>query len=140
MKNQILGSQGEQAAADFLQQQGYKICARNFRVPVGEIDIIARQGEVLAFVEVKTRHGNRFGTPAQVLAFVEVKTRHGNRYGTPAQAVNFHKQKKIIQTAQWFLRQKHLEDKCFCRFDVVEVYALPEGKWQVHHLPGAFEC
>ncbi|MBQ5420399.1 MAG: YraN family protein, partial [Selenomonas sp.] len=55
MKNQILGSQGEQAAADFLQQQGYKICARNFRVPVGEIDIIARQGEVLAFVEVKTR-------------------------------------------------------------------------------------
>ena len=52
MKNQILGSQGEQAAADFLQQQGYKICARNFRVPVGEIDIIARQGGVLAFVEV----------------------------------------------------------------------------------------
>ena len=121
MKNQILGSQGEQAAADFLQQQGYVICARNFRVPVGEIDIIARQGEVLAFVEVKTRHGSR--------------------YGTPAQAVNFYKQKKIIQTAQWFLRQKHLsEDKCFCRFDVVEVYALPKGKWQVHHLPGAFEC
>jgi len=82
MKNQILGSQGEQAAADFLQQQGYRICARNFRVPVGEIDIIARQGEVLAFVEVKTRHSNR--------------------YGTPAQAVNFRKQKKIIQTAQWF--------------------------------------
>ena len=90
-------------------------------MPVGEIDIIARKGDVLAFVEVKTRHGNR--------------------YGTPAQAVNFHKQKKIIQTAQWFLRQKRLsEDKCFCRFDVVEVYALPEGKWQVHHLPGAFEC
>ena len=120
MKNQILGSQGEQAAADFLQQQGYKICARNFRVPVGEIDIIARQGEVLAFVEVKTRHSNR--------------------YGTPAQAVNIHKQKKIIQTAQWFLRQKHLEDKCFCRFDVIEVYARAEGKWQVRHLPGAFEC
>ena len=121
MRNQILGRQGEQVAVDFLQRQGYGICARNFRAPVGEIDIIARKGDVLAFVEVKTRHGNR--------------------YGTPAQAVNFHKQKKIIQTAQWFLRQKRLsEDKCFCRFDVVEVYALPEGKWQVHHLPGAFEC
>ena len=119
MKNQILGRQGEQAAADFLQQQGYVICARNFRVPVGEIDIIVRKGDVLAFVEVKTRHGNR--------------------YGTPAQAVNFRKQKKIIQTAHWFLRQKHLEDKCFCRFDVIEVYALPEGKWRIHHLAGAFE-
>lgn len=120
MMNQVLGRQGEQIAADFLQEQGYVICARNFRAPVGEIDIIARRGEVLAFVEVKTRRGNR--------------------YGTPAQAVNFHKQKKIIQTASWFLRQKHLEDKCFCRFDVVEVYALPQGQWQVHHLPGAFEC
>ena len=119
MKNQILGSQGEQAAADFLHQQGYKICARNFRVPVGEIDIIARQGEVLAFVEVKTRHGSR--------------------YGTPAQAVNYHKQQKIIQTAKWYLRQNHLEDRCFCRFDVLEVYALPGNKWHVRHLPGAFE-
>lgn len=120
MKNQILGRQGENVAADYLCRHGYEICARNFRVPVGEIDIIARQGEVLAFVEVKTRHGNR--------------------YGTPAQAVNFYKQKKIIQIAHWFLRQKHLEDKCFCRFDVVEVYALPQGQWQVRHLPGAFEC
>jgi len=120
MKNQILGRQGEQVAADFLQEQGYVICDRNYRVPVGEIDLVVRKGEVLAFVEVKTRHGIR--------------------YGTPAQAVNFYKQQKIIQTAHWFLRQKHLEDKCFCRFDVVEVYALPGGKWQVHHLPGAFEC
>ena len=119
MKNQILGRQGEQVAADFLVRHGYEICARNFRVPVGEIDIIARQGEVLAFVEVKTRRGIR--------------------YGTPAQAVNFHKQKKIVQTARWFLRQKHLEDRCFCRFDVIEVYALPERKWRVHHLAGAFE-
>ena len=120
MKNQILGRQGEQVAAAFLQQHGYTICARNFRVAVGEIDIIARKGDVLAFMEVKTRHGNR--------------------YGTPAQAVDFRKQQKIIQTARWYLRQKHLsEDKCFCRFDVLEVYARPGGEWQVHHLPGAFE-
>lgn len=119
MKNQILGSQGEQAAADFLQRQGYVICARNFRAAVGEIDIIAKMGDVLAFVEVKTRRGSK--------------------YGTPAQAVNFHKQKKIIQTAKWYLRQEHLEDRCFCRFDVLEVYAVPGQKWQVRHLPGAFE-
>lgn len=119
MKNQILGRQGEQVAAEFLKQKGYAICARNFRVSLGEIDIIAKADDVLAFVEVKTRRGCR--------------------YGTPAQAVNYYKQRKIIQTAKCFLRQHHLEDECRCRFDVLEVYALPGNKWQVHHLPGAFE-
>ena len=119
MNNKILGSQGEQAAADYLSRHGYEICVRNFRVPVGEIDIVASCGEVLAFVEVKTRSGLRFGTPAQ--------------------AVTYAKQKKIIQTARWFLRQRHLEDKCLCRFDVVEVYAREAGGWKIHHIPGAFE-
>lgn len=119
MNNKILGSQGEQAAADYLVHQGYRIFARNFRVPVGEIDIVAAKQELVVFVEVKTRRGLRCGTPAQ--------------------SVTYHKQQKIIQTARWFLRQRHLEDRCLCRFDVVEVYALPEGKWQINHIPGAFE-
>lgn len=119
MNNKVLGCQGEQAAADYLSQHGYRICARNFRVPVGEIDIIASCGELLAFVEVKTRSGLRFGTPAQ--------------------AVTYYKQKKIIQTARWFLRQRHLEDRCLCRFDVIEVYVQPDGTYEVRHIPGAFE-
>lgn len=119
MNNKVLGGQGEQAAADYLQQHGYRICVRNFRVPVGEIDIIASRQDTLVFVEVKTRRSVR--------------------YGTPAQAVNYVKQQKIVQTARWFLRQRHLEDRCCCRFNVIEVYAQPQGGWTIHHLPGAFE-
>jgi putative endonuclease len=119
MNNKVLGSQGEQAAADYLVRQGYRICARNFRVPVGEIDIVAAKDELVVFVEVKTRRGLGCGTPAQ--------------------AVTYYKQQKIIQTACWFLRQRHLEDRCLCRFDVVEVYAREAGGWKIHHIPGAFE-
>lgn len=119
MNNKVLGNQGEQAAADYLQQHGYRICARNFRVPVGEIDIIAEYQDTLVFVEVKTRRSLRFGSGAQ--------------------AVSYHKQQKIIQTARWFLRQRHLEERCCCRFDVIEVYTGPQGSWDIHHLPGAFE-
>ena len=119
MNNKVLGSQGEQAAADYLQQHGYQICARNFRVSIGEIDIVATCQDTLVFVEVKTRRSTRFGTAAQ--------------------AVTYHKQQKIIQTARWFLRQRHLEDRCRCRFDVIEVYVRPQGGWDIRHLPGAFE-
>lgn len=119
MNNKILGNQGEQAAADYLVQHGYCIRMRNFRVPAGEIDIIASQPGLIVFVEVKTRRCLRCGTPAQ--------------------AVTYCKQQKIIQTARWYLRQGHLEEKCLCRFDVIEVYAQPEGDWEIRHIPGAFE-
>lgn len=119
MDNKVLGNKGEQAAATYLTQHGYRICARNFRVPVGEIDIIAERDDVLAFVEVKTRRGLRCGFPAQ--------------------AVTYYKQQKIIQTARWYLRQRHLEDRCLCRFDVIEVYVHRGDKWEIRHIPGAFE-
>lgn len=119
MNHKILGDQGEQAAAEYLMQHGYRICERNYRTAVGEIDIVASFQDTFVFVEVKTRRGMRCGTPAQ--------------------SVTFHKQQKIIQTARWFLRQRHLEDRCLCRFDVIEVYACSDGRWRIHHLPGAFE-
>ena len=65
MNNKVLGSQGEQAAADYLTRQGYRICARNFRVPAGEIDIVAAKQELVVFVEVKTRRGLGCGTPGE---------------------------------------------------------------------------
>ena len=108
-----LGRQGEEAAAVFLKEAGYEILARNFRTPRGEIDIVA-------------------GT-----AFIEVKTRRTRRFGRPAAAVDYRKQQKIIQSARWFLRQRHL-DGCLCRFDVIEVCVAGE-RWEIHHLPGAFE-
>lgn len=59
------------------------------------------------------------------------------RFGRPAAAVDYRKQQKIIQSARWFLRQRHL-DGCLCRFDVIEVCVAGE-RWEIHHLPGAFE-
>jgi putative endonuclease len=61
--NQRVGRWGEQAAAAFLLQRGYVITAQNFRTPYGEIDLIARQGELTIFIEVKTRTSNTMGLP-----------------------------------------------------------------------------
>jgi putative endonuclease len=60
---QRVGHWGEQAAAEYLEKQGYQILARNFRTEHGEIDIIARQENLVVFVEVKARSTNRFGYP-----------------------------------------------------------------------------
>lgn len=119
MNNRALGTQGEARAAAYLTAHGYAICACNFRVRSGEIDIIADD------------HGT--------LVFVEVKTRRGTQYGTPAQAVDFRKRNKIVQTAYWYLRQRQIDHRP-CRFDVIEVYAVPSGDWQVRHIKGAFEA
>lgn len=60
---QRVGRWGEQAAAEYLEKQGYQILARNFRTAHGEVDLIARQENVLVFVEVKARSSNRYGSP-----------------------------------------------------------------------------
>lgn len=118
MDTKRLGDLGEQAAADYLLSRGYKISARKFRVPVGEIDLIAEK--------------------ASVVVFVEVKTRRTVRCGTPAQSVDYRKQQKIIRTACWYIRQRHLDER-LCRFDVIEVYCTPGGSFSVRHIENAFE-
>ena len=118
MSNQVLGAQGENCAASYLRAHGCMILERNYRTQTGEIDIIADD------------HGT--------LVFVEVKTRTGTAYGTPAQAVNFRKRNKIIQTAYRYLGQKQIDNRP-CRFDVIEVYAVSGSDWPVRHIKGAFE-
>lgn len=113
-----LGMQGEALAAKYLSSHGYRICEQNYHVRIGELDIVAMKQDVVVFVEVKTR-----------------KSLH---CGFPAESVNYYKQQKIIKTAQFFLRQRHLEG-CPCRFDVIEVYVRPERTWEVRHIQGAFE-
>jgi len=63
--NQRIGKWGEETAAEYLTQRNYEILARNVRTPYGEIDIIARQGDVTIFVEVKTRTSNKMGLPEE---------------------------------------------------------------------------
>ena len=90
---------------------------------------IGRQGEEAAAVFLE-----RAGYDILARNF---HTRRTQRFGRPAAAVDYRKQQKIIQSARWFLRQRHLEG-CLCRFDVIEVYRAGE-RWQIEHLPGAFE-
>ncbi|HQX16804.1 MAG TPA: YraN family protein [Anaerolineales bacterium] len=63
--NQRIGKWGEDVAAEYLVERGCKIVARNTRTPYGEIDIIAKQGNVIIFVEVKTRTSNKMGLPEE---------------------------------------------------------------------------
>jgi len=63
------GQDGEKQAAEFLKRQGYKILDLNFRTKYGEIDIVARDGDVLVFVEVKTRSSQQFGLPEEAVGY-----------------------------------------------------------------------
>lgn len=107
------GQEQENRAAVYLTERGYKILERNYRCRMGEIDLIAfHQG---------------------YLVFVEVKYRRGNRAGRPEEAVDFRKQKKISQTATWYLKEKGLSLDTPCRFDVVAI--TPE---EIRVFPDAF--
>ena len=63
--NQRIGKWGEETAAEYLTQRGYEIVARNIRTPYGEIDVIAKQNDIIIFVEVKTRTSNKMGLPEE---------------------------------------------------------------------------
>jgi putative endonuclease len=104
-----LGRAGESIAADYLRRRGYTILEMNYRRPVGEMDIVARDGEWLAFVEVRTRRGRAFGTPEESI--------------TPA------KQQKLIELAQTYLQEHELSDVPW-RIDVVAVEMDRQGKLQ----------
>ena len=115
---QDLGRSGEKRAADYLKKQGYVLVETNYNTPFGEIDIIARDKDVLCFIEVKTRTETRKALPRQ--------------------AVNRDKQRKIIQTASFFLKEKNLIDQR-ARFDVMEM-VCSQGKWQIQMIPNAFQA
>jgi putative endonuclease len=102
-----LGDAGEDLAAAALKQQGYKILERNFVAPLGEIDLIARQGKTYIFIEVKTRKGERFGTPQE--------------------AVNPAKQARLRRLADYYLKQKRLGEDVLIRFDVVAIIVDEAG-------------
>lgn len=95
-----VGALYEQLAGQYLEQQGYKILQYNYRCPIGEIDIIAREEEYLVFCEVKYR-----------------KTA---KQGMPQEAVTIKKQKTISKCAQYYL-MKHPFGMTSVRFDVVAI-------------------
>ncbi len=100
-----LGESGEEHACRELRRRGYAILARRYRTRHGEIDIIARDGEVLVFVEVKTRSTEAFGSPLE--------------------AVTLAKQRKVIRMAADYVGRSRLT-RLACRFDVVGVLLTEE--------------
>lgn len=115
---QSLGQNGEKIAADFLQGRGYTILVRNYRRRTGEIDIIAREGEMLVFIEVKTRSGKA--------------------YGSPAAAITPRKQRQISRTAQYYLAEQDLFDTP-ARFDVVTVVIGNDQQLEIELIAEAFD-
>jgi putative endonuclease len=114
---QSLGKHGEDVAARFLTQLGYSIIERNFRIRYGEIDIIARDGETLVFVEVKTRCGRQ--------------------YGLPEEAVTARKLREIVKTSEFYCL-KHPEHQGLQRIDVIAIEEGPSGQIdRIEHIKNA---
>ena len=111
--NKIKGKKGERRAARYLKRHGYKIICRNFKCPFGEVDIIARKGEVLAFTEVKLRLSDI--------------------YGAPSEAVNAARMRRYINSARFYFAGR--EPDCVVRFDIIEV--TEDG---INHIENAFEA
>ena len=115
---QQLGQRGERLAKQFLVSQGYVIEEANVRFPVGEIDLIARDG--------------------QVLCFVEVRSAASEEWGGPLGSVGPRKQRRLIRAAQWYAqRLQRLPPEM--RFDVVAIDWLPEGAPRIELIRGAFD-
>ena len=113
-----LGKKGENLATDYLKQQGLSIVEQNYRQKTGEIDIIARDGNCLVFVEVKTRNSVQ--------------------YGMPYEAVTARKQMQISKTALDYLTRNKLADQA-ARFDVISIIMKKDGKAEIEHLPNCFD-
>jgi putative endonuclease len=112
-----LGKRGEDLACVELTRRGYAILARRYRTRFGEIDIVARDGSVLVFVEVKTR-----GSP---------------RCGRAAEAVTSWKQRRLAAVALDYLARANRLD-ARCRFDVVAIDGIGTDRTEVRVIADAF--
>ena len=118
----LLGQEGEQLAAAYLLNKGYRIIERNYRFHRNEIDIIALHGRTLCFVEVKTRLSSAKGHPAE--------------------AVTLPKQHEILKAARAYLAL-YGDGECDCRFDVVAIQVQRMEKqrisaFTIDHFTDAF--
>ena len=115
--SRLLGDAGEREAARSLRRHGMKVLCRGYRTDHGEIDLVALDGDVVVFVEVKAR-----------------------RHGEPAEAVTPEKQRRLTLAALHFLKKHRLLDQP-CRFDVVAI-VWPEDRSppRIEHIRDAFEA
>ncbi|HPZ07456.1 MAG TPA: YraN family protein [Candidatus Eremiobacteraeota bacterium] len=113
-----LGHIGEKEALKLLLNKGYKLIEKNFRCPLGEVDLIMKEGDELVFIEVRSRTCRAFGE-----AF---------------ETVNLKKQNKLYKLGEYYLQFNGLED-VLCRFDVVSLLLTPGGEIKEgEHIENAF--
>ena len=110
------GLWGENLAAEYLTQKGLTIVHRNWRYKRAEIDLIATEGRILVFAEVKVRDSISFGRPEEM--------------------VNHRKQRLIIDAAMAYMRSIHHEWEI--RFDIVAITGSPERDHEILHIRDAF--
>ena len=115
MDRRQTGTLAENSAAAFLESQGFTIVARNFQRRVGEIDVVARAGDLLVVAEVRTRASDQFGGAAA--------------------SISFRKQRRVAATTSLFLQGRPELRHCRVRFDVI---ILRDG--QVEWLKHAFDA
>lgn len=109
-----VGAAAEHEAEAYLVRKGAEILDRNVRLGHGEIDLVAKMGDVILFVEVKARSSDRFGTPAE--------------------AVHREKRRRILSAANCYIGMHGLTDSPI-RFDIIE---RTDGK--IRHIEGAFDA
>ena len=114
----LFGQEGESAAEQYLRHKGYRVVARNLRSSVGELDLVVEDGQVLVFVEVKSRRTGAFGGAIH--------------------AIHRRKQAKLIQLAAQYLARHHMKDR-LCRFDVVLLQGSDTIATRIEHIQNAFE-
>lgn len=114
-----IGSRYEDVAAAWLEDKGYRLLHRNYRVARGEIDIVALKDGYVVFVEVKYRSGKSSGSPEE--------------------AVDYRKRRQISRVALYYLNNYGYGTDTPVRFDVVTVSRNDEGSLDIHHIENAFD-
>ncbi len=114
-----LGDRGEMVAWNFLTQRGYKILEKNYRCRLGEIDVVAEKKSKIVFVEIKTRTTHAFGSPEE--------------------SVHRAKQRKLLQLAEWYLREKGKSDS-LVSFDVVGITWQGSQEPEIRLIENAFDA
>lgn len=112
-QKQTLGKLGENIAEKFLKEKGYKILERHYCLRGGEIDLIAKDGDFIVFIEVKTRTSDKFGNPEE--------------------SVNYFKQKKMAHAIKYYLWKEKIENKNI-RFDVISIEMGIAGDNKIEHF------
>ncbi len=117
MNKREIGSYGENTACEYLINKGYKILERNYRRGKAEVDIICKKDEIVAFVEVKTRRDDTFGSPVE--------------------SVNFYKTKQIAKVSEAYIIKNGLMGHINVRFDIIGI-DHENGSPKIDHIEDAF--